>query len=335
MAITQTLFNLMNGISIKGRFRKLFFGVLQRVYYALPKRKNATIDYVLKGIRFSLNANHRTPITWKVSPQYSMCFGRIGHAISSKYPDGVFVDIGANVGDSAAIIRAHGSLNKIICIEGVDSFYKILDKNARTLANVVPLNAFVSASTGGETSALIRVLDSGNAVVYETPDLYPNESKQAVQSDIRFKSLPALLEGHLEGQQIKLLKTDIEGYDLPVLNANLSLIREHLPVVFLELHVSDIDEQSKKIGWRIFFNAMREIGYESAFFWVCSEDFLCQVSLNSSNTLEDVVEYFRNRWGSYIDVALVHKADGDIAQVIRAGERGVALAMRPASSAPW
>ena len=263
-----------------------------------------------------------------------MCLGRVGHAISSKYPESVFIDIGANVGDSAAIIRSYGSLNRIICIEGVDYFYKILNKNVRTLGDMVPLKAFVSSTGEEPSSALIRILDSGNAVVYETPELYPNESKLAVQINIQFKPLPSLLEGHLGGRQVKLLKTDIEGYDLPVLNANLALIREYLPVVFFELFVSDIDEQAKKIGWRDFFNAMLEIGYESAFFWISSEDYLCQVSLNNLNTLEDVVEHFRNRWGGYVDVAVVHKADDDIAQAIRAGEREVALGMRPASSAP-
>ena len=69
MTITQVFFDLMIGFCVKGRFRRKLFGVLKRVYYFLPKGTNATIDYDLKGVRFSLNANHRIPLMWKNSSQ--------------------------------------------------------------------------------------------------------------------------------------------------------------------------------------------------------------------------------------------------------------------------
>ena len=50
-------------------------------------------------------------------PHYRENLGRLAAAVERKYPGRGFIDVGANAGDNAAIVRAHSSL-PILCIEG-------------------------------------------------------------------------------------------------------------------------------------------------------------------------------------------------------------------------
>jgi hypothetical protein len=71
-------------------------------------------------------------------PHYRENLGRLAAAVERKYPDRGFIDVGANVGDNAAIVRAHSSL-PILCIEGSEFRYEILKKNIRSLEAEVEL----------------------------------------------------------------------------------------------------------------------------------------------------------------------------------------------------
>jgi FkbM family methyltransferase len=257
-----------------------------------------------------------------------MSVGRVARLVSEKYPGEVFVDIGANVGDTAAIIRSFGTKNRLICIEGVDFFFRLLERNVESIGAVTPVKAFVSTHSASGDGRL-RVLSSGNAVVFDEPGLYP-ESSSADSVDLQFHTLAALLDGRLNGANVKLLKTDIEGFDMPVLNANLEIVSAHLPVIFFEMHVSDVDERARKVGWREFFSNMRKLGYSSAFYWTCSREYLCHVPLSCWDTIEDLNEHFRNRHGLlYADVCLVHGTDSDLAEKIRTGELAHDRTLRP------
>jgi hypothetical protein len=58
-------------------------------------------------------------------PDYSENIGRISGAVEKKYPNRGVIDIGANVVDTAAIVRSHSSL-PILCIEGSAYYFEFL-----------------------------------------------------------------------------------------------------------------------------------------------------------------------------------------------------------------
>src|SRR5690242_20605269 len=68
-------------------------------------------------------------------PNYMAELGRIAGAVHAKYPDMVAVDVGANIGDTAAIIRS-GCPAPIICLDGDQSQARILGINARNIGGV-------------------------------------------------------------------------------------------------------------------------------------------------------------------------------------------------------
>lgn len=83
-----------------------------------------------------------------MQPYRDLCIGIAAKYIGENYPDSVFIDIGAIVGDTASIMATYAS-NKLILIEASDFFYDVLKLNSSLFSNETTLiNEIVS---NGET----------------------------------------------------------------------------------------------------------------------------------------------------------------------------------------
>lgn len=300
-----------------------------RFYFAIGKWRNLLVRYSVDGCEIFFPSSHHSPFVWKTDPQYSKSLGRIAAFCTKKFPNSVIVDIGANIGDTAAIIRSNGVRNTIVCVEGVRDFFDILSRNADRIGNIVPVHRFVGPACY-DMSAKLRVLDSGNAVVYEKPEDYKIETHTVQQANVEFETIDSIVQRHAPGSSIKLLKTDIEGYDLPVLISSLDLIGLHKPLIYLELHISDIDERSKGVTWKELWEKLSVLGYNKVLYWYCSSAFLCMLDINRDDRItEDIHDYIRNRGGYlYYDVCMIHKDDGDLATAIYNTEKVLARESR-------
>jgi FkbM family methyltransferase len=81
---------------------------------------------------------------WK---RYDRALGEISRLVWQKYPNFSAIDVGANVGDSAALISAYHDVN-ILCVEGTIIFLPFLIENARRIGpQVIVEYAFVGDGT--------------------------------------------------------------------------------------------------------------------------------------------------------------------------------------------
>jgi FkbM family methyltransferase len=230
--IKQVLFNKSLKIEKNGKVNWLKHQFFKRIFYLISKFSPELVDYKINNISIKIPPKHVLPFFLRKVPQYSMNVGRVAKICMNKYPDGIIIDIGANIGDTAAIIRSHLVKNKIISVEGVRQFYDVLKVNANLLKNITTLNYFIVSDEDNKTDhALVKVLESGNAVLYNNPDLY-KESENAIMIPASFKTLESIILENGAGENVKFLKTDIEGNDLPLLNANLKIIENERPLVF-------------------------------------------------------------------------------------------------------
>lgn len=69
--------------------------------------------------------------------------GRLATIVEAKYPGRGFIDVGAHIGETAAIVRAHSQL-PVLCIEGAP-YFELLQANTRGLGSDVELECNVSA----------------------------------------------------------------------------------------------------------------------------------------------------------------------------------------------
>lgn len=324
----QFIFNALMRCPTSSLPKLTGYKVLLKLYRMLTRTCNQLVIYAVDGREIFFPASHGLPFEWKFDPENSKCLGRVAAACARKYPASVMIDVGANVGDSAAIIRSSGVSNKIVCVEGVKEFFDVLTKNAKILGDVVPVHRFVGPSAC--TSACkLRVLKIGNAAIYDKPEYYI-ESANAEQVNVTFTTINNIAETYAPGGTVKLLKTDIEGFDLPVLNGSLDFIAAHRPVIFLELHVRDIDEKSKGVSWKDLWDNLAELGYRKALYWYCSNDFLCMLDISEDLRItEDIHDYLRNRSGRlYVDVCVLHEADADLAALLYQTEKTHARQVR-------
>jgi len=133
---------------------------LRRWNYLLKLREwvlrfaDPTVEYKFCGSTLRLPLSHSLPFFRRASPLYAENLGRIAQQILTKYGTFGVIDIGANVGDVAAVIHQHAPL-PILCVEGVPKFLELLALNVAAMVPAPVIEpSFVGIGTGNGGKAL-------------------------------------------------------------------------------------------------------------------------------------------------------------------------------------
>jgi hypothetical protein len=122
----------------------------------------------------------------RLHTHYDRAFGPVVEAIARRAPNGVFIDIGANVGDTAAMFATHAP-NPVVCVEGNSTFLPYLQANAPLLPKAEVVASFVG--------------------------LLPDQSAER-----GYVSLGEVIRiAERDNRSIALLKTDTDGWDAAIL----------------------------------------------------------------------------------------------------------------------
>jgi FkbM family methyltransferase len=199
---------------------------------ALVRLGDPIVRYGVGEVVLELPLSHQLPFFRQDHPEYDAAIGRIAALLG-----GPVVDIGANVGDTAASIRSLSDV-PVLCVEGDERFFALLERNAHALAPVELERAFVE---GPERGRVERAAGTARVV--------------AGDEELPSKPLARVLDEHPRFAQPALLKLDTDGMDVPILLANLELLGRLRPVVFFEY-----DPQFGAVPE--VFRRLREVGYE-------------------------------------------------------------------------
>lgn len=143
-------------------------------------------------------------------------------------PDGVVIDVGANIGVHTVHFAACAPLGSVICFEPARDTFTCLLRNVEHLSNVVPLNVALSDSTGlrlffvASDDAYSGLKDTRRKVI----------SRQEWVACLRGDDI---LVEMLKNRRIDLVKIDVEGLESEVLRGMTQLIITHRPVIFCEI----------------------------------------------------------------------------------------------------
>ena len=116
--ISQLVFNSLIRPNVGGLYYRFLFKVRAIILNICP---NVIIEYEYKNFELKFPFSHDYPLNKKIIPQYSENLGIIAKIVNQKYSNSPVVDVGANVGDSAAIISSYCYI-PILCIEGNPKF---------------------------------------------------------------------------------------------------------------------------------------------------------------------------------------------------------------------
>src|SRR5713101_8197427 len=223
MKITQSLLTLiletpLSGAYGKIRFRSLLFfrNILINVMH------DPAIFYDVFGSKILMPLSHDLPLIMKRYPQYATNIGRIAKFVRKKYPDLTFVDIGANIGDTAAILRSEAYF-PILCIDGNEEFFRYLEINSAQWPDVYSVKAFI----GDHPVPWRGKLEARSGTCHLVPDA-------SSPREVIFSKLSDILNENPIFRSSKMIKIDTDGLDCKILKGELEFLERAIPVIFFE-----------------------------------------------------------------------------------------------------
>jgi FkbM family methyltransferase len=254
-----------------------------------------------------LNLSHDLPLIRRSYPLYSDNLGRIARYISEKYELLSVIDIGANIGDSAAVIHQHVRV-PILCVEGEPKYLNHLRHNVSKMA---PLPVIEESFIAAEEANLSVVVSAGTA------RLAPVTADGA--SKISTRSFEKLLAAHPNFAGAKLLKLDTDGMDVVILNSAYEWIVRQKPAIFFEYDPAF--QSLHGDGGLLLLNRLSQSGYETAFVYDNTGDFMFSAPLSDGGFWRQFHEYLCGRASKkYVDLCVFHAEDRDVADEARPRE---------------
>lgn len=279
------------GVMLSSRLRRL-----------LIASGDPTVTYQFHGTPLTLPFSHALPDIVTDHPCYSSNLGRVAGCIARKYPDIRVVDVGANVGDSAAILRRQGAF-PMLCVEGSGAFAQLLRANTEAFDEVEIVNVYLSDRSGVESATSIE--DRGTARLVGDGGW------------VATKTLDELLLAHPTFRSPKLIKIDTDGYDEAVIRGASHTLAAARPVLFFEFDPRFWPSIPAALG---LFDHLVAHGYRLGMFWVNTGEYLVTLDLTAREQVLDLATYCTVRSATYLDCCAFHEEDLDVAIRARRAE---------------
>jgi FkbM family methyltransferase len=146
--------------------------------------------------------------------------------VSDAEPDGDIVDIGANIGDTAVMIRQRGVKNRIVAVEASPIFFGMLERNVQSARQLFGDIRLVKAFVGSSEQNLVLKYTDGTA------------GTRIADAVADGAAVPTVSMDDLKLEHVSLVKVDTDGYDGAILEGNLHYFIARKPVIWAETYVT-------------------------------------------------------------------------------------------------
>lgn len=222
----------------------LFTKIVRRLLRKIHQHFDWPIKHQYTNFFIVLPANHMLPVYQKAHPKYDRFLPHLAkYAISSD----TIVDIGANVGDTLAGMAEQNPTSNYICIEPDAFFYRHLEENIeRIRSSIKDLKIRTIQALVGKNISNVSLDGKGG-------------TKHAVINiNGGIKSIPLDQIIFNLNSNIRILKTDIDGYDYDALDSSMAVIEAHKPIIFFEC---EYDFEYQKSGYSKTLKSLESAGY--------------------------------------------------------------------------
>jgi FkbM family methyltransferase len=171
----------------------------------------------------------------------------------------VIVDIGANTGIYSLLAQNNNVSATVIAVEPVDINYEILARNIRK--NKFPVNVDKIALSDTEGIATMYMLkDKLNYMTSVNDDRYKlhpeiQGESEVIEIQVPIKPFKYLVDKY-NLRALDLVKLDVEGHELAVVNSMKGFLAEHHPSILIEIisdvNAVDLDHFFRGIGYDLF-----------------------------------------------------------------------------------
>jgi FkbM family methyltransferase len=241
--------------------------------------------------------------TYKYRPNANNLLGILAAYVAPKYPDMSLIDIGANVGDTVAVVKTNIDI-PVIGIEGDPVSFQYLERNTKQFKNITAIKEFLGEKR--ETMQVTLEKTGWNTT------LIPTEKKG---QEVSLKTLDEVLtEYKVSENNIKVLKIDTEGFDTIILRGANDLLSKHKPVLFFEYNRANMDAIHED-GLSTLLS-LEKYGYHSVIFFDNYGRYMITIPINQYDLIKQLHYYSEDEVSQvgYFDLCLFHEQDKDIAQ---------------------
>lgn len=278
----------------------------RRLRKLLVRWGDPLVRYRHFGFELELPLSHQLPVYRQRHPEYDTPLERLARAVGAAYPAGTVVDIGANVGDSAALVRAAAPHLAVLCVEGDPGYAALLRRNVARLPGTFAVeSALVGAADGEVSGKVVTAKGTGRL-------------DAAAGGTMPTLTLATLIARHPELPPVRLVKIDTDGFDWPVLEASAPALARLRPVLFVECDARFYPE-----GWdpRPLLRRLADAGYGPCVAFENTGEFHATFDLPDAAALVSVAGTLRARRGSaYLDLAVFPNGEGALASAFVASE---------------
>jgi len=247
--------------------------------------------------------------TWKL---YDRILGIIAKYVFLKYPDTTAIDIGANVGDTAALIQEFQPI-PTLCIEGNPEYFSFLERNAQIIGNIEIAYCFIGED--GETVDLEKIVSQNGTTSISNALGKSGENISIMQS------LASVIEEFSPFKNSKILKIDTDGLDLEIIRMSQDVIGDIKPVVYFEYDISfNVKNNSLHDAINIL-NFLGDLGYRRFMIFDNFGNHISSLCDHDQEHFSDLTNYLvSNIYKSgqpavyYFDICAFHAEDIDIFQ---------------------
>lgn len=286
----------------------------------LIARGDPLVRFGLDGRTLLAPLSHELAFIRRNRPQYATNLARIARAALGKHPELTAIDVGANIGDTVAVLRARAHF-PILCVEGDPAYARLLAHNTAGEADVE--RAVCLLADGRAFAGRLATAHGSGRLVGGAPG----------EGTIPTVTLPQLLEAHPRFRRAKLLKVDTDGFDLAIMQAALPWLAEARPILFFEYDPHFFHTQGVA-GGKVL-RGLHKRGYEQALVYDNDGDFLLAAPLVERELWTDLEQYFTGRAGQrYADVCAFHREDRDVHDALHTSERAFFQGFRASGRKP-
>jgi FkbM family methyltransferase len=236
--------------------------------------KNHTVDGYLYGRSMRMPAEHPLPAVLHRFPQYNRPLAMAIKAIaspSSGSPNLTVVDVGANIGETVAVIEQLVPDVSYLCIEADDDIARICRFNHRGNPRVQIEQCYIGENAG----SLVMLQDDGRA--NPTTKLIDQANFDESSNYGRLVRLDTVAGPFADAHHgLSLIKVDTEGYDFSVLRSGPRLIERYRPALYFEWFPDLLTDLQEEV-WN-GFDYLEGFGYLHFVFFSSQGDYYCHLS---------------------------------------------------------
>ena len=212
------------------------------------------------------------------------------HGINNKP---VIIDVGANVGDTTALIHEVCQEATVICIEGSENFANLLEKNYGENEKVKIERTFLTDETTSSNKKLIS--QNGTA----TLDHEKTSIDDDIQNTVSIDKLDNVMSSKYNDLNIDIIKVDTDGFDYKVLRGSEQIIIQHKPMIYFELVPALLKNNDEDV--MSIFTFLIELNYKHVMFYDNLGYLLGLYNINNLENIEMLTKYVDSR-NMYLDV---------------------------------